>query len=132
MLKKAVKSDDWINQIQQLSLSKLEKTIVINSWKKVVNENMMYLNLRSSFYHLCSNILINNIQIELNKNIKKSIKLCIIENDDFLKKTPVEYLSFLYKMQKLELLQNFLLDPNFIMIKSFFDVELDESSIQFI
>lgn len=90
------------------------------------------LNLRSQFSYLCSKASYNLIQLELSKNIGKSIRLYIVKNDNFLKKTPTEYLHILYEEQMSKLNQALLNDPNIIKIQSLFDVKFDKLDIKII
>lgn len=106
--------------------------VVMNSWKNIINTQTIHLNVRSDFYHLYSKTLHDKIQIELSKNIGKAIKLHIIKNDDYLKKTPIEYIYLIYQKQISKLVQNLLDDPKIIMIKSFFNIEFDKSDIEII
>lgn len=104
----------------------------MNSWKEMNNNHEIYLNLRSNFYFLYSKTSCETIQKELRKIFGKLIKLYIVENNNFLKKTPMEYLKLLYTEQKLKLSKNLLNDPNFIMIQSLFDVKFNETSVKII
>lgn len=132
IFQESIEIDSWMNQIQQLSLSKIQKIVVMNSWKQVINNQKIYLNLRSQFYHLYSKIIRDTIQIELSRNIGTLIKLDIIKNDNFLQKTPMENLYNIYIKKLLKLKKNFLCDPNILMIKSFFDIKFNESDIKII
>lgn len=129
VFQQAISEDIWILTIQHLSLSKSAKVIVMNSWKERVNFNEIHLYLRSKFYNLYSQTLHNIIQIELSKNLGKSIKLKIIKNDNFSKRTPMESLCLIYQKQLSKLAQNLLFDPNIIMIQSVFDIEFNASDI---
>lgn len=133
IFQKTAQADPWFLQIQQLSLSKLQKIVVMNSWKQIININEICLNLRSHFYYLYSQTLRDMIQLELNKNMgATSIKLHIIKNDDFLKKTPMENLCLIYKQEISRLMQDFSNHPNVIMIKSFFNINFDKLDIHII
>ncbi|URJ27517.1 DNA polymerase III subunit gamma/tau [Candidatus Blochmanniella camponoti] len=130
ILQQAINNDLWISQIYRLSLPKLEKKLVMNSWKEKISSDEICLHVRSDYQHLNSIESHNIIQKSLSNNMGIPIKLHIKKDDNYAIKTPMEYLHTLYK-EKISLVkQEFSSDPYVKMIKSFFDAEIDENDIQ--
>ncbi|URJ32589.1 DNA polymerase III subunit gamma/tau [Blochmannia endosymbiont of Camponotus sp.] len=130
ILQKAINNDLWISQIYRLSLPKLAKKLVMNSWKEKISSDEICLHVRSDYQHLNSTELRNIIQKSISNNMGTPIKLHIKKDDNYAIKTPMEYLHALYK-EKISLIkQEFSSDPYVKMIKSFFDAEIDENDIQ--
>lgn len=125
----AISSDPWIAQIYKLSLPKSAKEIVMNSWKENISSNKIYLNIRNKYRYLYSEKLNNMICMKCRDIFGISMKLRIEENNNFSKKTPMELISFLYKKKVLQLKKKFLIDPDIILIQSFFDIEFNEEDI---
>lgn len=130
ILQQAIKNDPWILQIYRLSLPKLAKTLIMNSWREEIDKNKICLHVRSKYYCLNSVVLQNIIQKSLSEYTNTSIILDIKKDDNTFIKTPIEYISILYKEKILQKKQEFSYDPYIKMLKNFFDIEYNEDDIK--
>lgn len=100
------------------------------SWSEHVSSHIVYLNLRYEYKFLYSKTLDKIIQTEFNDKFNTLIKLRIEKKtSNFSKKTPMELIYRLYEKQISKLKQEFLINPDCVLMRSFFDIEFNEVDI---
>lgn len=130
ILKQAIKNSPWLLQIYRLSLPKLAKKIVMNSWKEEISTNKICLHVRPDCYVLNSIELQNIIQTSLAVEMGHTILLYIKEDNNFTRKTPIEHIRTLYQEKIINIKKEFLKDPYVQTIKKIFDAKFNENDIQ--
>ncbi|CCW32449.1 DNA polymerase III subunit tau [Xenorhabdus nematophila F1] len=122
--------DLWAAEIDKLNLPKLVQQVALNAFKEQIDENRLCLHLRSKQRHLNSALAQKSLTEALSELHGKPIELSIIEDDNPVVKTPLEWRQAIYEEKLAQARQSIISDRTIQTLQQLFDAELDEESIR--
>jgi len=130
LAEEASRRDSWSAEIEKLSIPKLIQQLALNAFKEVRSENEICLHLRSAQKHLNSQGVQETLTKALNMLTGSDITLTIIEDDDLVTRTPLEWRQAIYEEKLAKAKQSLANDEHVNVICRYFDAELDDDSIR--
>lgn len=130
LMQEALTKDAWSAQLYRLSIPKLVQQMALNAWKEDLPPDQVCLHLRSTQRHVNSTITQNILAEALSIELGIPIRLTILEDDNLMVKTPLDWLQNIYEEKLLQARKVITTDVNIQMLQKFFNAELDDESIR--